>query len=385
LDLFPDILVWVGYLQKAPFVFIFLAVSLFFILSYILNHTSKTIKAVSLNLAVIFFFLGFWEAYLAGLIQVQSIKDRDLVKDEDIWYSGTLRVRDPLLDYALKKNAAVREKVSIGNQSAYDVTYTTNRYGWRVSPHDIMRIDFKPGYRDVFFFGCSIAFGTGLADDETLPFIFEKGSSGKYKSFNFANQGYGPQQMLVLLNSGRIDSVASDNKPAIAIYEAVDWQIERAACKYPYVFWASGNPHYVLNRFGELELDFRSPGNPSIRKIIYQSRICRTILNSLICRSRSQKDISLFMEIVKEAKKAFEDKYQGEFYVLFWDRLSDPATSKKLLSAFKDARINVFKISDILPAHSYTEFKKLYLLKHDMHPNALVNKLIAKYLLERIK
>lgn len=62
------------------------------------------------------------------------------------------------------------------------ITYTIDTSGFRVYP-DIGDITTK---QSIFFFGCSNMFGTGLADDETLPHMMYAKLKGKYNVRNFA-------------------------------------------------------------------------------------------------------------------------------------------------------------------------------------------------------
>lgn len=61
------------------------------------------------------------------------------------------------------------------------ITYTIDTSGFRTYP-DISDITTK---QSIFFFGCSNMFGTGLADDETLPHIMYTKLKGKYNVRNF--------------------------------------------------------------------------------------------------------------------------------------------------------------------------------------------------------
>ena len=61
------------------------------------------------------------------------------------------------------------------------ITYTIDTSGFRVYP-DISDVTMK---QSIFFFGCSNMFGTGLADDETLPHMMYTRLKGKYNVRNF--------------------------------------------------------------------------------------------------------------------------------------------------------------------------------------------------------
>ena len=108
---------------------------------------------------------------------------------------------------------------------------------------------------DAFFFGDSFTYGEGVNDDETLPYLFEKLSGGRYRAYNLAFHGYGPQQMLRVIETGLLEKMVSDQRPLIVVYEALVQHIERAAGKlnlgcqgtslYVVWFWHAGIRRHV--------------------------------------------------------------------------------------------------------------------------------------------
>ena len=78
-------------------------------------------------------------------------------------------------------------------------------HGYTIGPNGL-RV--SPPYEEVadvpcaLFFGGSFTFGTGVEDDEALPYVAGILSEGKYRVYNFGYRGYGPHQMLAALESG---------------------------------------------------------------------------------------------------------------------------------------------------------------------------------------
>jgi hypothetical protein len=94
----------------------------------------------------------------------------------------------------------------------------------------------------IVFFGDSLTFGIGLNDAETLPQLFADLLERKQRVLNLAFGGYGPQQFLAELQTGRFDGVIGA-QPRLFIFMTAAWHAERAACK---PFWAVDGPRYAL-------------------------------------------------------------------------------------------------------------------------------------------
>ena len=265
---------------------------------------------------------------------------------------------------------------------SYNVTYTTNKYGLRVAPHDLRLTQLNPNFKNVIFFGCSFTFGEGVNDNESIPFVFEDQSQGHYKAYNFAFHGYGAHQMLRILESDTIDKVITDRKPAIAIYQACTFHIERSAFKYPYIQWDTKGPRYRLDRNGNLVLS-TSKYSERLFRILSSSHLFSHLLDRLYLKRRTEYDIRLFIEMIKRSKKIFEDKYNGEFYVVYWDTYSDPDT-KKIMSKLEKEQIGFFYASKIFGVNNMENYLEKYAIAGEGHPNKLAYELIAKYLLQNI-
>jgi len=71
------------------------------------------------------------------------------------------------------------------------------------------------------FFGDSLTFGVGLTNEDTLPQVFADLLGRKQRVLNLGFPGYGPQQFLVELQTGRFDGVIA--APArLFIYMTMD-------------------------------------------------------------------------------------------------------------------------------------------------------------------
>ena len=75
----------------------------------------------------------------------------------------------------------------------FNVHYSFDKNCTRITPDfDSTRTKYA------LFFGCSLAFGYGLNDNQTLPYFFQQ-ISNQYNAYNYAYEGYGTNQMLARL------------------------------------------------------------------------------------------------------------------------------------------------------------------------------------------
>jgi hypothetical protein len=101
----------------------------------------------------------------------------------------------------------------------------------------------------IVFFGDSYTFGEGLNDAETLPQVFADSLGRKQRVLNLAFYGYGPQQFLAELQTGRFDGVIGA-QPRLFIFMTAPWHAARTACK---LSWGARLPRYALEN-GQLVL-----------------------------------------------------------------------------------------------------------------------------------
>ena len=353
---------------KVPYIYFFMAILSALIITFAQKRVPQKIRLISLNLAVAVLTMLVFEAFFA-------CQDLRLFQHKKTIHIGTWKVRDAVRGYAPVVGRAREKKMLKDGRTIFDVIYTNNVYGLRIAPHDIYNFPFKSGFKDVIFFGCSFTYGEGVNDDESLPFLFEDKGQGKYKAYNFGFVGYGPQQMLRILESSMIDNIVSDKKPFIAIYQAMPDHVSRCALKYPAVMWYNG-PGYGFDKKGKLifRKSLRDSENPVVRRLVKSY-----LFKKIYCKPNDN-DVKIFMQVVLKSKTLVEDKYRGMFYMLFWD--NDSRLSKKILEALSREQIRVILVSQILGNLADEKIQKKYKIIEDGHPNRVAYGRIAEYLLK---
>jgi hypothetical protein len=204
-----------------------------------------------------------------------------------------------------------------------------------------------------------------------MPYRFEK--KGRFKAFNFGFHGYGPHQMLAILENEMEKAIISDNPPKYAVYQAIAGHVDRCAGR---AWWDQSGPQYRLNEKGEAiyQGPFQNFLMSRFITVMTRSNLVRKGLSSS-AKAISIADIDLFVSIVNKSKKLFEKRYGGQFYVLLWP--SDSQLYQTILSKLKTKQIKVIKIEDIL-----SDLEKYRIrFPYEIHPNQLAHDKIATYLL----
>ena len=314
--------------------------------------------------------LGVWEAYLWF--------ERSKAKPVE-HYSKNIFMTHDLLGYAPIKADSIQVKEEYEGELIYDVVYTLNANGLRISPPYQ-----KDNQECLLFFGGSFTFGVGVNDKEAMPYQVGMKSNGKYRSYNFGVGGYGPHQMLSAIEHQIVEKQVAC-EPTYAIYQALIMHTRRSAGLEP---WDRHGPKYILGEDGEVRFvgHFDDAHNPlffTIHKQLNKSFTYQTLFQTLRRRNKHEHDIQLFVKIISRSKALFEITYpQSEFHLLLWDDKNEKDRDL-ILKKMRENDIRVHLISDILP--NYQNVPDSYAIHPlDKHPNALAHEIIAEYIINHI-
>lgn len=345
------------------------------------KQRNQTVKVVLAHLSLIALVFSGVELYFYK--QLQS----HIQASGDMWQHDKF-VKDDIKGYAPRKNITAYGKKTYDGAIIYDVSYSTDKDGLRVTPkHEIAK-------QSVLFFGCSITFGDGLDDEVTLPYLVGQ-QLPEVNTYNFGYSGYGPHQMLSALEKDHIPSVVNED-PAVAIYSAIPGHILRSAGLQSWIV-TDHDPKYVLDQdnlvsfagYYDDEQNTSSIWARRFRAYLSNSYIFKKIHKPFaynIKRIQTEQDLALYTAIVTKSAKVFKQKYpNGEFHVLLW-KLLDPINTAdvydKMLAEFKAQNIKVHEVHNILPGF-YQNHPK-YQIVHDSHPTPWANKLLADYVVNEI-
>ncbi|NIA16085.1 MAG: hypothetical protein GWP08_18650 [Nitrospiraceae bacterium] len=233
-------------------------------------------------------------------------------------------------------NKSVRHVKCLGDTTVYDVTYSTDAHGLRNTP---LESD-GPRTRFAVFFGGSITFGMGVEDNETLPAFFGE-YAPDYAPYNYGVPGYGPQQMLLKLETEDLRKTIRE-PTGIAVYTFIPGHIRRAVGSLqPYNRWAMGFPYYKLNGDSvQYAGNFRT-GRPLLARLytgLFRSAVVRYFhidFPPISCDYST----TLTAAIIKRSAELFQREFPGSrFYVLVYPL---HFRADKVLSQLKDAGVAV--------------------------------------------
>lgn len=226
-------------------------------------------------------------------------------------------IADPVLGHTLPPNAQITDTKERGGKRLYQATYTTDAYHRRITPmdHREQRRNF------LLFFGCSMTFGLGVNDNETMPFYVAQYAS-RYRPYNYGVSGYGPHYMLAQLQRDEFTKEIHEHH-GIAIYTFIDDHIKRAiGAMWHYNNWEQHAPFYTLDTHDRLvrKGDFTS-GRPLVSFLYWvmgRSQILQSF-NITFPPSIREEHIRLTARMIVEARTAFHQQFpSAEFYVLLY-------------------------------------------------------------------
>jgi hypothetical protein len=281
-------------------------------------------------------------------------------------YTTDFFVGDSLLGYGPAHGARATSKKVVDGVTVYDVVYTVDDMGRRVTPPPT-----TAGGPLVLFFGCSNTFGEGVEDNETLPSSFAAlVPSATVLNYGFC--GYGPQQVLAMLEDGRLDAVVRD-RDVIAIYMYIDAHVSRAVGSMVVTTtWGTDMPYYTMAGENAVEHHgtFRS-GRLATNCFYALASRYRTFSHlgyDLPPRRASHFDLTA--RIVEQSAAQLRARAaSSRFYVILHPHV---LTKDELLPHFDGSNVQVLDYLGL-----YDRRDEDYMIANDWHPTPLAYRTIA--------
>ncbi len=136
--------------------------------------------------------------------------------------TGAIRHKG-ILGAEAQPNGVIRCRAARGDRVLYDVSCKTDAAGRRLTPCDCRSEEANLA----LFFGCSMTFGLGVEDGETLPARYCAHTPGSV-SLNYGLAGYGSQQMwLQICRQGVLKEFGP--RKGIIVYTFIDDHVNRLA------------------------------------------------------------------------------------------------------------------------------------------------------------
>lgn len=351
----------------APFIWILVGLSL--LSFWIFRRSAGSARVIWFNVCASFLVLLVLETALEGWDLWQQ-RDKARYSQSELYVSR----QHPALGYLPVPGSTRRVWKTFDGEKVYDVTYTFNDDGFRISPPVT-----RPTDRSALFFGCSMAFGEGVEDDETMPYQVGVRLGGEYAVHNFGVHGYGPQQMLAIIETGMVRAVAAA-RPRVAVYEALyPDHVHRVAGVRP---WLRTSPRYVIGddgravHTGRFVDDGYSQLAFFVRRMLAKSALGRRAVG--FDRPVGPDEDAVFVAVVVRSAELLREQYPGvAFHVLMWG-----APPPAVTDALERADIRLHFADPILEAAGVPG-NAVY-IERDGHPSAAAHAALAEYVAEEI-
>lgn len=330
-------------------------------------------------------------AVLASLLVVEFVYRVFIKKKDasDLVQPRTLYVYDSVLGYVYNEPAiySVVNRFPKGD-TVYNTTYTILN---DTLPGGV-RFNFRKGYKsdssnkEVVFLGCSLTFGQGLADTQSLPCRY--GAAAHVSTLNMACIGYGLHQVYQLFNS---KFSQQNNHDRVFIYPFFYDHLLRANGVY---LWNTAGPfldidHDTLVNLGPTSKYRSLKGDKwsTYLSLFGTFKVIKDNIHQAMYR-RTGKDLSAadydrcFMMLQQMAKKI--NSSGGRFIILDWadynwfyKPISDLSKSKinQQLDLLTKEGVQVIPVASIINMKDGKNF-----IPADGHPSGAANEAIASWL-----
>ena len=273
---------------------------------------------------------------------------------------------DHELGFSLKPGGKVVHTRRWSDSILFRVTYTITDAGVR-------RTRGNADGDTWLFMGCSFTFGEGVEDDETLPSRFSEELGWNANVVNLAFSGYGPHQMLRMLETGRLKGAGRPVKHVI--YQAISHHVTRAAGRA--WFDLEGPAYKISGDSIRYAGPFHSRRWIRARKIVLRSDLAK-IVNARY-RVPSDAEIELYGRIVERAAALAQKNLGAPFTILFWDDDANP-TGKRVLDRLVATGLPVIRTTSFLTRRELDSLQ----IPHDHHPTPVIYRRLAAGLAGRL-
>jgi hypothetical protein len=329
------------------------------------RNAALSLAAFLLGLAGIEFGLYLLEprGQEIGAVRVQTPPD---------WYPY-----DPVLQYKLRPNTTVKARATWGDQLLYDVTYTIDAQGARVTPGSV---DSGPTY---IVMGDSYAFSEGVNDDETAASQFAQRLRPPAHVVNFGVPGWGATHQVRALETGLFDKAVIGKVAAVIVWvtpphlERVTGDASWLANAPRYDFGPDGKLYYA-GTFAEYRWTHPLAGLGWLARTHF--RFVRRLGNAAMEREQAR----LYVALTARLKELVEERYYAPLILLSNGPEASPPDQPDLqyLPAFDGLRAigaPVISVRNLLgPPSGWGP----YFIPHDGHPTPRMNRLVADALVD---
>ena len=333
--------------------------------------------ALAIGLGMTLLMLALVQILFLGLNTARGYLAPALERDP---LSTSPTIHDTILGYRPRPGEVQRDRMLRGDTVVYDVSYTIDARSQRIVPAS------APAQAPALvFFGRSYTYGVGCEDDETLPNQVALRAPGR-AVYNLAYGGYGPHQMLAMLEQPSCVAFAQGQAPAVGIYVFIRRHVRRVVPCVPLIQrpWVRLAPCYQLDASGALQRLGLFPDAIPWRVAFYDflgHEQVRRFLNIHYPLSETDDDLRLTAKIVRAAAGRFTQALPGaSFHVLLYPSLHDPpADAQECGRFFAQEGLAVIDL-----AAMFADNAEAHTIPGDGHPTPATHAAVATALVEAL-
>lgn len=330
-------------------------------------------RVILANLTLVVLLLLVLETVLFLVLGMPSAFKKDFSIP---WPEGHIKRQ---IGEAYEPDSVYRDtKVNGDNDTLFDVRYSIDSLRKRITPgFDSTKTKYA------LFFGCSIGFGYGLEDNQTLPYQVQQQDQNT-NAYNFCISATGTNHMLAQFQYQDFSKQIAE-KEGCAYYIFFWDHIYRAiGTMHRYTEWLHLAPYYEMKNGKLVRNKLFKDGRPFVSSMyerLYQTNIVKYFEADLPLKLNDS-HYDLVSEMILETKKEYEKQFGNDkFYLVIYPNFPTYSAEEMRIfqSYLKKKQIKFIDLSQVI------KYSPKYTLNGDPHPNAETNQLIANYLLKQKK
>jgi hypothetical protein len=285
---------------------------------------------------------------------------------------------DKKIGFKHRPSSKVHHILRTNTSIIYNSTYTFDKFSRRINPQQkiINRSKF------LILQGCSLIYGNGLNDDETLSHFLNI-SKTKFHTYNYGIGASGPNMHLAKLQENTLKNEVYERNGYL-IFFYINEHIARSNGFMDELTWIKDTPFYetIDNRL--VRNGTFSTGEPirtKVLELLKNTLNYRKFFNQNFPKIRDS-HINYTCKIIEESKNIFEKKYPKSKYIFAVHPLS--FIDKRLSDCLKTKNVTIIDFNKILRINE-SSIRSEYVIPMDGHPNKLMNITLAAKILEMIK
>lgn len=257
----------------------------------------------------------------------------------------------------------------------FDSAVSINEYGFRETRGN-------PDSDEVYIFlGCSLTFGYGLSDDQTMPHYFSEALNFEKRVINLAVSGYGVHQALRELETDYHASRAGVKPQQVkgvffGFFDGHMFRMDNPRyTAAPYYVLQNGRPVYAGSYAEHMGLS----GSSRLHIMLERSRLYPFFRERLgFRRDRKIEELrETTLAMLGEMNRLCRERYGVPLTIVYWRGHHQPTLDK-----FAEWGMPVIKVEDVFAARG--DYKAVKYRLSDGHPAAYANEVLGRYIYGQI-